>query len=45
MADALRKYTFSRKTGSYVQRETRAGVDYDQFATKEWALLISFFRW
>lgn len=45
MADALRKYTYSKKSGSYVQKETRAGVDYSQFATKEWALLISFFRW
>lgn len=45
MADSSRPYTFSRNQGRYIKKETRAGVDYSQFATKEWALLISFFRW
>ena len=38
-------YTQSRRAGGFVRKPTRAGVDYAQFATKEWALLISFFRW
>ena len=38
-------YTQSRRAGGFVRKPTRAGVDYSQFATKEWALLISFFRW
>lgn len=38
-------YTQSRRAGGFVRKPTRAGVDYSQFATKEWSLLISFFRW
>lgn len=40
-------YYFSRRAGGggFVRRKTREGVDYSKFATKEWALLISFFRW
>lgn len=37
------KYTYSKKIDGYVKRQTRTGVNYDEFATKEWALLISFF--
>lgn len=42
---ARKDYTYSRRQGAFVKKQTRAGVDYDAFATKEWALLISFFRW
>lgn len=44
MADSMRSYTYSRNQGRYIKKESRAGVDYSQFATREWALLISFFR-
>lgn len=39
------KYQYSKAADGYVRRQTRQGVDYNKFATKEWALLISFFRW
>lgn len=42
---ARKDYTYSRRQGAFVKRQTRAGVDYDKYATPEWALLISFFRW
>ena len=45
MADSQRQYTYSRSQGRYIKKESRAGVDYDKFATPCWALLISFFRW
>lgn len=42
---ARKDYTYSRRQGAFVKKQTRAGVDYDKYATPEWALLISFFRW
>lgn len=42
---ARKDYTYSRRQGAFVKKQTRAGVDYDKYATAEWALLISFFRW
>lgn len=42
---ARKDYVYSRRQGAFVKKQTRQGVDYDQYATKEWALLISFFRW
>lgn len=44
---ARKDYFFSRRAGGggFVKRQTRAGVDYEKYATREWALLISFFRW
>lgn len=39
------KSTYSMSHGSYRRKATRQGVNYDEFATPEWALLISFFRW
>lgn len=36
---------YSERLGAYYTRPNRVGVDYSKFATKEWALLISFFRW
>ena len=40
-----RKYTFNTRVGRYIRNAERAGVNYDVYATKEWALLLSFFRW
>lgn len=45
MSDKTKKYTFSKRQGHFVEKEQRQGVDYDAFATKEWALLIAFFRY
>lgn len=44
---ARKDYYFSRRAGGggFVKRKTREGVDYSQFATKQWAILIAFFRW
>ncbi len=39
---ARKGYTFSRRSGGFVKKATREGVDYDKFATKEWALILSF---
>lgn len=44
-AMARKDYTYSRRQGAFVKKQTRQGVDYDKYATKEWALLLSFFRW
>ena len=38
-------YAFNSRAGAYSKVPTGERVDYDKFATKEWALLISFFRW
>lgn len=40
-----RDYTYSQRQGSYVKKAQNEAINYDTFATKEWALLISFFRW
>ena len=44
---ARNEYYYSRRAGGggFVKRETREMVDYSKFATKEFALIISFFRW
>lgn len=40
-------YYYSRRAGGggFVRRATREAVDYTKYATPEWCLLISFFRW
>ena len=44
---ARKDYYFSRRAGGggFVRRPTRQGVDYSKFATEQWAILLSFFRW
>lgn len=36
---------YAPRAGGFLNKPTRETIDYSQFATKEWALLISFFRW
>ena len=36
-------YELSR--GNYRRKSTRQGVNYDEFVTESWRLLLSFFRW
>lgn len=42
---ARSEYSFSTNKGVYVRKATREAVNYDLYATREWALLLSFFRW
>lgn len=37
--------SYRYSNGRYVKKSGRAGVNYDEFATECWALLVSFFRW
>ena len=39
----MAEYRYSN--GHYAKKSDRAGVNYDEFATECWSLLISFFRW
>lgn len=38
-------YIYSRRSGGFIKKQTRQGVNYDDFATEYWALLIAFFRY
>lgn len=38
-------YVYSRRSGGFIKKQTRQGVNYDDFATEWWALLIAFFRY
>ena len=38
-------YTFSRRQGCFIKKQKREAVDYEQFATKSWQLILSFFCW
>lgn len=39
------KPVYALSFGSYKRKAFRQGVNYDEYATPQWALLISFFRW
>jgi hypothetical protein len=41
MAQSAYRYS----NGRYVRKSERQGVNYDEFATECWSLLLSFFRW
>lgn len=36
---------FSARAGGHLNKPTRETIDYDKFATPEWALLVTFFRY
>lgn len=43
--DQTKENTYSHKEKGFVYKNERGGIDYERFATREWALLLSFFRW
>lgn len=40
---ARRNYVYSPRTGGFIKKKTREAVNYDLYATEEWAILIAFF--
>lgn len=38
-------YVYSRRSGGFIKKQTRQGVNYDDFTDEWWALLIAFFRY
>lgn len=45
MPSRSRNTVFSRRQNAFVPKKTREGVNYDLYATEEWALIIAFFRY
>ena len=39
------QYRFSSHLGKYIKKETHEKINYDTYATRQWAILIAFFRY
>ena len=40
---ASKNYVFDHHLEKYVKRDTRESIDYDNFTTRQWQILIAFF--